>query len=92
MMGNTYTKCDGNPCISWGAHQNLTFDKILEMVYTNHNLETQSHDYIPSPINNSVYLPGFGLCSEISDFDLQWHQKVYIFPIEFLYTYFTATD
>ena len=69
MMGNTYTKCDGNPCISWGAHKNLTFHEILEMVYTNHNLETQSHDYIPSPINNSVYLPGFGLCSEISHFD-----------------------
>ena len=69
MMGNTYTKCDGNPCISWGAHLNLSFNQILEKVYTYPNLETQSRDLIPSPINNSVYLPGFGLCSEISDFD-----------------------
>ncbi len=68
MMGYTSKSCYWKPCVSWGAQQNLSFNEMLKKIYSIPRLNIESRPSLRA-INNSVYLPGFGLCSEIYHFD-----------------------
>ena len=66
LYGKTY--CQGYiSCTTWGAHFNLTFSQVLAEV---HDLDKVGSVNTYGTTDNLVFIPRYGMCKEISHFDI----------------------
>ncbi len=59
--------------LSWGGHLNLTFDELKSMVFDSNKVDMiesfqKEAGYILN--NDTAFIPGYGLCKEILNFDI----------------------
>ncbi len=66
--------CNNEPCTSWGAHLNLTYDQLLHTFYkfnlsSKLKLKNKKESLHGDAKENIVFLPRFGFCKEITNYD-----------------------
>ena len=84
---NGATSCNETSyCQSWGAHANLTFDQVLKQVFDNDKANKVGYGYSFSVIDDLVniedrlvFLPKYGICKEISKFNISRKLQVNYF-------------
>ena len=73
-------KCnDERLCLSWGQNLNLTFDELKNKAFDLNTKEVFQKDGGDITGNATMFIPGYGLCTEISFFNIS--QQLVLFSI-----------